>query len=447
MRKIIISNVDNECMLGDIHAVPSSVFESTAIVSFRLLWLARAGDIVVLPRWPSPKFVEYIQEVMGTDFSKVSFIVPKIIRDSRASITSEVLLSRDVLSEVRKLLEVNCSARWTLLPYYFTPAVARFGLKLAEDYVVSLPPFNSEGGAELLNQKTVFRKIAAGIGVSFALGVVVDNFDDLLSAVESFIGYTGTVIVKQDRSAGGDGNYAITSTDCSCFKGVTKVLLLSQVSVVDAVGVIIREIATKGNEALTVEVYYDSSAVIYSEYYLDTCRNVEYLNHGVMRMWPLWSGFEIPGCIPSRSQSNFIHQSTKLASLASHLGYCGHFNVDAIVTDSGEVVFTEINGRTGGCTHVHVVAEHLLGSNYLNTHQITTFNKVYVRSLSDFLDTINENTLHFSQDTGRGVVVLSSDQSGDVVVLELMFVGADADDVSKVESVARVLADSIRMSY
>lgn len=445
--KIIICNVDNECMLGDIRSVPPVVFESTAIISFRLLWLAQVGDVVILPRAPSLEFVEYIKKLSGIDFSAVRFVVPEQISNSRASITGEILLSCDVLAQVREALATTDATKWHLLPYYFTPAVGRFGREIAQDFSLSQPPFNSEGGAELLNQKTVFRKIAAGIGVPFALGTVVNGFDELLSAVELLLDYTGTVIIKQDRSGGGEGNYAITSTEYGQFKGVSKVLPLLNFSTAEASRMVINELATKGNEALTVEVYYGTTIVVYSEYHLDKYRSVDYLNHGVMRMWPLWSGFEIPGSMPAKAQSDFIHQSTKLAMLANELGYRGHLNIDAVVTDAGDVIFTEINGRTGGCTHVHIVAQHLIGCNYLNTHQITTFNKAFVRSLPDYLDLLTEHTLHFSRQAGRGVVVLSADQRGEIVALELMFVGADLDDVSKVESIARMLADSIRVPY
>ena len=445
--QIIICNVDNESMLGDIESVPTAVFESTAIISFRLLWLANIGDIVVLPRQPPYEFLEYMKNIIDVDFSLINFIVPNENSKLRFSITGTMLLSCEVLDTVKKYIVGIENKTWHLLPYYFTPAVGKFGHELAQ--VCSLPqsPFNVEGGAELLNQKTVFRKIAAGIGVPFALGEIARDVNALSKTIEHFIKHTGTVIIKQDKSGGGEGNYAITSTEQYQFMGVAKTLHLSKYTIAEASLLAITELATIGNESLTVEVYYNTSTVVYSEYYLDEHGTTKYLNHGTMRMWPLWSGFEIPGHIPPKAQADFIHHSTKIASFANMLGYQGHLNIDAIVTHSGDVIFTEINGRTGGCTHVHAVAQHLLGPNYLNTYQITTFNKSFVRSFQDYTNLLTERDLHFSKQTGRGVIILSADQRLEGVALELMFIGSDIEETQKVESIARMLADSVRMIY
>lgn len=442
--KIIISNVDNESMLGDIDSVPAFVFDSTAIISFRLLWLARPGDLVLLPKMPSSSLLKYIESVSKVDFSKVKILVPEQISNRRASLTGSVLLSAEVVSSVTDYLLRCPEASWTLLPYYHTASVGQFGREIGKSLDVRQAPFNAEGGAELLNQKTIFRKFAAGSYVPFAIGEVVEGARALTEAVLNFIPITGTVIIKQDKSGGGEGNYAITSTDERFFKGVSKVLFLSESNLASVVDSVIDELATKGNELLTVEVYYDSSQVLYSEYYLGSDGSVSYLNHGSMRMLPLWSGFEVPGTMKSKAQSDFIHNSTKLASLASSLGYVGHLNIDAIVTTDDMVVFTEINGRTGGCTHVHAVAQHLLGENYLNKKQLTTYNKLIVRSFEDYIDILSENGVSFNPDSGTGVVVLSSDQRDDGVSVELMFIGSDMDEALAIESTSRMLAETIR---
>lgn len=440
--QIIIANVDNERMLGDITAVPTHVFESTALVSNRLLWLARAGDIIILPRVPSARFLKYIQSIINIDFSNITILTPNEIAQHRTSITSDILLSERLLTQIKRALNKRPELHWNILPYYFTTAVGQLGRNLAKELSLDLPSFNTEGGAEPLNQKTIFRKLAAGIKIPFATGEVVDNIPALKKSIAHLLKFTGSVIVKQDKSAGGDGNYVISSTHCSSFKGARKFFSLDNYTLEEISEIIQAELITAGNESLTIEVYYDASAVVYSEYFLGGSNSVEYLSHGVMRMQPLWSGFEIPGQIPPKNQATFIHNSTTLALLAKSLGYVGHLNIDAIITPDDKIIFTEVNGRIGGCTHVHTVAQQLLGSNYLNTHQITTYNSIFVESFQSYLNALIKHNINFSESTQKGTLILSSDQHDNGTALELMFIGSDIKETLSIETAARALANT-----
>jgi 5-formaminoimidazole-4-carboxamide-1-beta-D-ribofuranosyl 5'-monophosphate synthetase len=50
------------------------------------------------------------------------------------------------------------------------------------------------------------------------------------------------------------------------------------------------------------------------------------------------------------------------------LGYCGYFDLDAIVDPTGQVYVVEMNPRRTGGTHVHEMAEFLVGKAY--RHQV-----------------------------------------------------------------------------
>ncbi len=55
--------------------------------------------------------------------------------------------------------------------------------------------------------------------------------------------------------------------------------------------------------------------------------------------------------------------------LARHLqdmGYVGHFDLDTVVDDQGDLYLLEINARRTGTTYVHEFAELALGPNYLD---------------------------------------------------------------------------------
>lgn len=55
----------------------------------------------------------------------------------------------------------------------------------------------------------------------------------------------------------------------------------------------------------------------------------------------------------------------EIARRMQGLGYCGRFDLDAIVGDSGRVALLEMNTRRTGGTHVHEVATFLRGNRYL----------------------------------------------------------------------------------
>ena len=128
--------------------------------------------------------------------------------------------------------------------------------------------------------------------------------------------------------------------------------------------------------------------------------------------------------------------------LAKSLGYVGHLNIDAIITPDDKIIFTEVNGRIGGCTHVHTVAQQLLGSNYLNTHQITTYNSIFVESFQSYLNALIKHNINFSESTQKGTLILSSDQHDNGTALELMFIGSDIKETLSIETAARALANT-----
>ena len=97
------------------------------------------------------------------------------------------------------------SDNWTLYPYCYERSTQQFAERLGLDGERDVRPFVKQGGAELLNDKRVFRSVAAGRGVSIAEARVRDAVGTR-GMRASLIDVTGAVIVKQDRHSGGFGN-------------------------------------------------------------------------------------------------------------------------------------------------------------------------------------------------------------------------------------------------
>jgi hypothetical protein len=73
------------------------------------------------------------------------------------------------------------------------------------------------------------------------------------------------------------------------------------------------------------------------------------------------------------------------------------------------VLFTEVNGRLGGCTHIHVIAERLLGPHYADTYTLLTRNKVHTGPFPALLDMLDRSGLLFTPERGRGVIIATED--------------------------------------
>ncbi|MGH6893464.1 MAG: hypothetical protein ACREEP_14530, partial [Dongiaceae bacterium] len=65
MPRILIANVDNECMLPDRWELTDEFCLASSIAAERLAWFAEPGDIVVLQRNPSKRLRDHIARTMG----------------------------------------------------------------------------------------------------------------------------------------------------------------------------------------------------------------------------------------------------------------------------------------------------------------------------------------------------------------------------------------------
>lgn len=61
-----------------------------------------------------------------------------------------------------------------------------------------------------------------------------------------------------------------------------------------------------------------------------------------------------------------VNSGFQVALRLQAMGYVGHFDIDSIVSDAGEVFLLEVNARRTGGTHVHELAQFLLGDDYLD---------------------------------------------------------------------------------
>ncbi|MFT7144286.1 MAG: hypothetical protein ACI8QY_000334 [bacterium] len=160
--------------------------------------------------------------------------------------------------------------------------------------------------------------------------------------------------------------------------------------------------------------------ILYSEYRIEEDgETTTFLNNGTLRMEPIdigdgefalqWHGFEMPATLPPHSAARLSSACTKWAKLCADLGYRGMINIDSIVTSDDKIIINEVNGRMGGCSHIHHVAETVLGKNYGDHYFINTRINVQAPDFNTLINSAPYKGMLFDRSVKRGVIVLVND--------------------------------------
>lgn len=411
MARILLANIDNENLMADARARTAEYCRALANVAARMAWFAEPGDIVVLPRDLSPAFKRYIGDVMGHDPDAVRYVTPDWGAAPISTLGSRELLQLGVRDKLARLM--GDPGGWSIYPYCYERSAVLLAEALGLDTARDVRPFMRQGGAELMNDKRVFRSLAAGRGVPLARGVVCVAEGDLAAAVGSLIGETGAVIVKQDRHGGGLGNLIISRDASIAALGATDVIAASEGSTAEATAEAWRRLAYQPQASLIVEVYYAARSVLTAEFRIDGRENaVSFLNCGEVRQAPILSGLIMPWALTPHLAGAFVAGATELARLACDLGYDGLINIDGIVTGGGRIIYNEFNGRIGGCSHIHHILHAVAGPAYGDRLVVASHSRGTGLGIDRVLDLLRQAKLAFEPATDRGVILAGEDTAG-----------------------------------
>lgn len=102
-----------------------------------------------------------------------------------------------------------------------------------------------------------------------------------------------------------------------------------------------------------------------------------------------------------------VEAGLAIAHHLQHLGYVGHFDLDAIVDDAGRLFCIEINARRTGGTHVHELGVHRFGKDYLHHTVLLSNTSMGSGAISDFatLRAVLEPWLFPMGDRPQGVII------------------------------------------
>ncbi|SDH92842.1 hypothetical protein SAMN05192558_103251 [Actinokineospora alba] len=386
---------------------PDTAEQPAVVPGLRLLWLAEAGDTVVVPCAVEDDFRQYLCDTLGLEPDSLRVLAWD------GFLTDEAVVSEEFVSRLRTVLGDGVS--WELVPCLATAGTAELAGLL--DVAYPCRDFAAQRGPELLNRKSHFRRLAAGAGVPLPAGAVVSSPEALARAIPRLIERTGTVIIKQDNAGGGNGNIAVTTGTVGPLAGVREVRALGD----DVDGLarsIWAETTYESSHVLTVESYHPAERMFYFEYLIGEDAIPVFLNSGTVQLAPksdpeatslAWVGLELPADVPAFTLASALTWSMRFAMAAAQLGYRGYINIDALQAETGELIFNESNARWGGGLALHAVGERLLGPRYADTHFVRNLRDVNPVPLNDLLKVLGDNDLLFSRQAHEGVVVLAAD--------------------------------------
>ncbi|MFV5170601.1 hypothetical protein [Bacillus cereus] len=433
--KLIIGNVGAESLVGEPDKLTEKAGSMWSSFSYRLAWLLEKGDILLIPREISSDFLAYILSIKGLQLDDIHVIVPE-------SVHQKELLTYETLNSPKlkeKLIGLMGETEWEVIPYFFDRSVAQLVKNLPVKIKSHTLDYFRQGGSEVLNSKIEYRRIAGAYNIPVPEGINCYTSKELNQAMRELIDITGSIIVKQDTNASGQGNIVITYDKRTESPGAYKTLCINQESELEEISSSIwMQLIGELNTKLVVEAYYETVSVFYAE--LEVKEGVlrpYLLNFGDMRMEPVWNGFEIPTVsLRPYAIGEFISNCTKLTEVVMQRGYIGLINIDGILTSDGKIMISEINGRTGGSTHVHVVAQHLYGDTYGDNYTILTQNKVNIgnKAFGELLKELEVNKLLASKNK-EGVVLLNDENQSKSI--EYMIIGETREKAYDLEKTFR----------
>ncbi|WP_154606766.1 peptide ligase PGM1-related protein [Rhodococcus sp. AQ5-07] len=400
--------------------------------SCRFVWHVEEGDVLVVPEFKDAGHIANFCRLTGISASSFRVLEADYALSDKELASSE--FQANLKQEMRGL---STSDEWSMYACVVTPGI----VQLADALAVPRPlgsGFALEGGVDLINLKSTFRRFAAGSSIPRAEGVVVRTEFELTRAVKEILPLTGMAILKQDRSGGGHGNIGLTwKSSNEQLPGTRVTERVSAPEIADLCSSLWAAYGSPSAEGcLVLESFERSDTRFFFEFNIDDT-SVNLVDSGMIRYAavddenssadcsdgasPRWVGLDLWSTSDAGLASEAQEWCERYLNVIRILGYRGFVNMDGLVTLDGRLIFHEINARWGGSLVYHETARRLTSDSYRD--------RLYVRSelgtvpvaFPLLLDLLERESLAFSSATGSGIVALAgwSDLGGGTETLIL----------------------------
>jgi hypothetical protein len=422
-----------EEIVGDLAGMPADERKFAGCGAQRLLWFARDGDVVVLPRRPDEAFLGYVTTLTRTRRSTLRLVVPDSGRFGPDILSRDRLLSQSCVDGVREALDGRTAD--AIVALCGDGAVAALARELA--VTGALPGYGlaAAGGVSLVNAKSLFRAIAGGLGAPMPPGWIGDDRADAGRFIGEELAEGHCVIVKQDLQSGGKGNVVLSPVPDVRVAG-TKLPAVVLPSA-DAVSAYLAGhwgwLTDGGRHSIVIERYFADAVPFFAEFFIDN-EGIRLTGHGEMLMTPTYAGViaPMPGLDPA-VQEDFIATAKRLCVPFAAMGYRGTASVDAILTAGNRFWFSEINCRMGGSSHLHsVIGAHVVGPSHRAERLIAERGGWRVPSFAEAVHRLEAAGLAYDPETRLGVILTCDVVSANGTV-RCCVVAEDMDAVKKHE--------------
>jgi hypothetical protein len=433
MTALLVANMKTEEVVGDVASMPADERKFAACGAQRLLWFARDGDVVVVPRMPGDAALDYIATLTGTRRSTLRFVVPDSGAFGTDILSRDRLLSRSCLDGVRAAL--NGRTADAIVAMCGDAAVATLARDLG--ITAALPGYGlaAAGGIGLINAKSMFRAIAGGLGAPMPPGWLGDSQAEACGFISEELAAGHCVIVKQDLQSGGKGNVVLSPVPHIRAAGARMPAIVLPGA--DDVSAYLDErwdwLTDGGRHSIVIERYFTDAVPIFAEFFVDDT-GMRLTGHGEMLMTPTYAGVITPSPrLDPALAADFIETARRLCVPFQAMGYRGTASVDAVLTGGHRIWFSEINCRMGGSSHVHsAIGARVVGPAHRGQRLLLERDGWHVPSFREAVHRLEAAGLAYDPETRLGVI-LTCDVVPANGTVKCCVVAEDFDAASKYE--------------
>lgn len=376
----------------------------------RILWFADNDDVIILSDNPDPAFLRHVTSLTGVDPCSLKFHIPPAGRFEGKLLDRHMLTDAGFLKAISDDLR-NVSEIFALWP---SPSLFRFASILNMTDRLPGAAFIAQGGGELANNKAYFRALAAACEIPIAAGEVCRTIDDAESAMEALLNVGDAVIVKQAQNGAGVGNQ-IVLREHSLETGHAGAVYIHRLE--DGLEGVRSYFALRwewasmnGRFPVVIEAFMPAARTVYAEYYADDF-GTQFTRSGKLTYeGGLLTQESAPLRDVSRNmQTRLVTAGKRLAAVYQAMGYRGYMSADAIVRNSGEMIFTEMNARVTGSLHIYKgIGDRVVGvsrSPERTIIQYLTPPHWSIASIDEFIDATTDLGCSYDRAKREGVIV------------------------------------------
>lgn len=317
----------------------------------RIFWLARPGDVVVLPTPPDEVFLRHVCALVGIRRDQLTIVVAPSGRHGERLLDPLSLTSAQLVERLLPLAPA-CSEILCLWP---SAQVAQMATQLGLEHAMPGAGFFYQGGDALINSKATFRAFAAASGTPMPRGTVCRTEEELGVAISALLEDAAGVMVKQAHNGAAAGCTVIRHDWDSAPRTAGSKWIDRVSELEDSLPQLWAWASVSGRFPVVVEELVTGCRTVYFEFLandaglaLQAIGGLEYDGGKLVREHtPLTWELPLEGMRTGRTHARQLAEHYRAA------GYRGYLSADGIIDEQGRILFTEMNARVGGSLPIY----------------------------------------------------------------------------------------------